>query len=995
MRKTLAILLCLATVLGLTWYFAFPGGEAPGLLSAPGPEAPPVSSTEVSEADPSLPLDEISGERVASSAALPAPSTAMVPEAPARPATTTLLTGRVIDQNGKGIPGADLGVRTNDPFTFFVRAEEKPRSVDAKTDAAGNFRLETQASGAVQLAISAGRFAPHLLDVVLRGGEQSVGDVTLSRGVVIAGMVVDGGGTAVPHAKIHRPLDEEGAVFRIGGGQLGEVIAVSDEHGAFEVDRQAVGAWSLTVTSEDHPDAAIRGETSLAGEEVRDLVVTLEDGARIRGIARDLPTDSTEHHVVRASEERGSGGQGGFLGEGFGPARRAELAADGSFDVRGLKVGKSYRLALVSDGTPWESSRSPTVTARAGESGVELVYSEGTTLVFNVVDAKTGLPITEFGVEAGVEWTQALEDSGGQAIRNHPGGLVRFEGIRPRGQQTMARLIVDAIGYERYERNEIPVEHKGEVDLGRIALLQAPTVRVQVLSRKTGEPIVGATVELHAPADDAPSGGFRTRTVRATAGGDVMQGGEIRESAVSDANGIARVRSHPGERVAVSVRAGGFAAWKSEELVLAESTDVDLEALLSRGGEMRVVVRDGEGTAMTGMGVRHRGPGQGADTRIMIGGGPRADATTDQEGIARFENLVPGRHLFQLQEQRAASSSMGVMMFDAGSPGGDDERGWTEAFVVEDETGELVLLARSRGRLVGRVKQGGAPLAGARLTLEEKGGDAEATQIFGFPGSEGPSAKSDGEGRFLFDDLAAGEYVLRADHESRALEEGFDVRVDSGENRVDLELSVAVVEGRLTDDKGDPVAGARVSLERVEPVQRRATFAFRLATSDDDDGGAEIFGGPGTDRHATTDADGRYALRGVPSNVELRLRANHGEYQPATSKTFDVTRDELLRDFDMTLVPAGRVEVLVRRANGTTAANAFVQATFRGESETPIDPVQQLTDRNGKVLLKSLHDGPWEISISSLGPGAEDQTLPPARTVEVLAGKTEEVAFDL
>jgi uncharacterized GH25 family protein len=999
MRKLLLVLLPLLAAIGLTWYFAShrdPSGAPPAALgpkqAAVGAAAPAESAEQASES---------ASERVESeapplvSAASKASGSAV---GPAQPAPRTTVSGRIVDNAGRGIASAELRWKQAGRFFFLGRGTEPPAPLEAKTDAEGRFRFETERTGEARLLVSAARFAPHSQIVVLQGsGEQSLGVITLARGVVISGSVVDLGGNPVEGAEIHRPRELEDAFFRLAGNPAGELLATTDAQGAFEVDRQAVGPWSLIVTSVDHPDASMQGETTVPDEAVRDLLVRLQDGDSIRGRIRGLPEGASERYYVQAREDTPMAGPSKAVLDGEVPASRtADPAADGSFELRGLFVGKSYRLVLLADDPKDPSpSRSASVVARSGDSGVELVYSKGTTLVFQVVDARTGSPVTDFEVEAGLDWLTALADPNGQPVRSHPDGLVRFEGLRPRGSQKAGRLVVDAVGYERYEQADIPFAHEGEVDLGRIALASMPVVRVLVRASKTGEPIAGARVELLARTEPEPTqGGTRTRRVRVAPGADSGQAPHVQETGVTDENGLARLRSLPGERVQVSVRgAAGYAPWKSAETVLAAGEDGEFDALLTRGGGVRVLALDSEGTPLSGIGVRHRTSGEAAPTMLAIGGRPPSDATTDANGAALFDNLGAGRHLFQLDEQRGGG---GGDIFTFAMDGAEqDETGWTEAFVAEDEVTELVLHASARGRLVGRVTQGGAALAGAKLTLEEKGPAGGMGLVL--PGTSGPTTKSDGEGRFQFDDVAVGKYSLLVDHVSRAMEESFDVSIESGENVKEIELSVAMVEGRVLDEKGEAVPGARVTLERVTrggPVGRLAV-AFRLAGDDDAGGGAMIIGGVGADKRATTDAEGRFVLRGVPSGIELRVSVQHDAYQPASSESLQVARDEVKRDVDVKLELGGMAEVTVRRADGAGASMAIVKASFEGQSETQIQPVMEVTDKEGKTVFRGLREGSWRIEVVSTGPGAPDDTEKPSQSVTVETGKTVQVALDL
>lgn len=155
--------------------------------------------------------------------------------------------------------------------------------------------------------------------------------------------------------------------------------------------------------------------------------------------------------------------------------------------------------------------------------------------------------------------------------------------------------------------------------------------------------------------------------------------------------------------------------------------------------------------------------------------------------------------------------------------------------------------ASERASMAGRVRDAaGEPLGAAAVTAvpEDCAGGAE-------PCPEPRTATTDGGGDWELTGLPAGAYALHAaDPSGEHADQWWDGRVEprdtvvleEGEHRADLDFDLeeaAVIAGRVRDAGGDPLAGA---------TARAARTPFSVA-------------------EATTDADGRFALRGLAART--------------------------------------------------------------------------------------------------------------------------------
>jgi protocatechuate 3,4-dioxygenase beta subunit len=122
----------------------------------------------------------------------------------------------------------------------------------------------------------------------------------------------------------------------------------------------------------------------------------------------------------------------------------------------------------------------------------------------------------------------------------------------------------------------------------------------------------------------------------------------------------------------------------------------------------------------------------------------------------------------------------------------------------------------------GRVVEEGsrAPIAGAQVTLFPMRQDAVALPFGGRP----QTATTDQDGRYTFQNIAAGRYGISVQKAGYALQLNpglADIDLQAGERREAADVSLqrgAVIVGRVLDEVGEPVVNARVMAMRKPPV---------------------------------------------------------------------------------------------------------------------------------------------------------------------------------
>ena len=927
-------------------------------------------------------VESVAGTGPVSDSAAPAPTS----EAPRGRA----LEGRVLDPLGQAVAGARVLLGEGSAAFLGDTPLDGPSAArlfdvrEERTDGEGRFRFEGVAADALRVAVRASGFAPYDAVDVPMPSSARLADIVLEPGVRLAGRVVDASGRPVSGVRVLRGGATSGFVF--GGARV--QVAATAADGSFEVDVLAAGPWSLRFESDSHPDARLSGRTERAGERVEGLLVQLAEGAAIRGrVSGALPEGRDLGELrVSASPRRDDADE---------PleARRAEVAADGSFAVLGARAGQRYVLRAVRpdgslDGIPLEflPGLSAPVEAMAGDSGVVLVLSPECALAFQVVDGATGEPLEEFTVNAGTDWRRPLDDESGRPRTRHPGGVVRVGDLRPRSSGERASLSIEAVGYLPYEAEGLRLTPGIDTELGTIALEPAPLLGVRVVDDVTGAPIEGADVLLAVvePPEPGPSGEVR-RTIRASAslggGGDFASDlleGETR-TAKTDADGRARLTAFAGQDVRIRARASRYAPWVGQVYRAAAGAE-EREVRMTRGGTVVVHLFDAAGEPQAGERVDHRPVVDGAPVPEF-----RSPPLTNEAGEARFEHLAHGRHRFR----RAAGSSGGVfssggntfaLVID-GEDAGDE--GWVEVEVAEGGLHDVEIHLPLALALHGRLTEGGEPLADAQLALNERRDGAPGMPDLPMFGGGGPRVTSDADGYWRFDEVEPGEYTLRISHPGRAMPSEVELTVIDTDLQRDVDLDVAVLEGRVLDAAGEPLAGVEVWPERVRPEGSRT--AVRVMAFAGAGGGSMITldSGAGGGARATTDADGRYVLRGVLPGVELEVRGRGEGLQPGRSEPVRVGPDERRSGVDLTLQSAGWIEVEAVYGDGSPAANLLVSASYEGELDgEPPPPI--LLDETGKGRLEGLAPGSWRLSARSIGPGGEE---PPAElVVDVTAG---------
>ena len=247
----------------------------------------------------------------------------------------------------------------------------------------------------------------------------------------------------------------------------------------------------------------------------------------------------------------------------------------------------------------------------------------------------------------------------------------------------------------------------------------------------------------------------------------------------------------------------------------------------------------------------------------------------------------------------------------------------------------VIVRMQPAAAFAGRVQRpDGSPVAGARLRAWR----ADAAPGDAFRG------RTDGEGRFRFEDLQPGSLRVEVTCQDEAGPPWADVLLTAGETleRTFTTRAGIDVQGRVTDlETGRPVADAEVGVG----------WTFR--------------------KTVRTDADGRYVLRGFPPTGVLSVAARARGYAEGRVRLPDAAGGRAAVDF--ALQPDVRVTGRVVDAAGAPLADAYLAAVSTGAGWP-----SARADGQGRFSLAGLRPGAdYALFVVASGHGSCAFDLPP------------------
>jgi Carboxypeptidase regulatory-like domain len=215
---------------------------------------------------------------------------------------------------------------------------------------------------------------------------------------------------------------------------------------------------------------------------------------------------------------------------------------------------------------------------------------------------------------------------------------------------------------------------------------------------------------------------------------------------------------------------------------------------------------------------------------------------------------------------------------------------------------------------------GGSPISGANVTLSTEG-DQPSDAL----------AVTDGKGRFAFSNVPPGRYILFANCEGYSFgsyggatrnHAPATVTLGPGEKRnnfvVRLE-ELGTISGVVTDQDGDPLAGASVMLWTPSFERGKSTFASRASTNTNDLGEYRFYYLDPGQYIVMSNGRGRMVLRVRPEVSSLPVGSQIGQ-EPQYGAQFYPGADHISRAALLTVSPGREIEHVDFRMSSKASA---------------------------------------------------------------------------
>lgn len=849
-------------------------------------------------------------------------TTANLEPPPASTSAPGAITGKVLVY-GTNEPGADIPIR--------IEGGAKPITLVTEPD--GSFVAGVPSEVPLTLVVeSPDPWSPVTMPglQVDPDGTESLGTIYLTVGFVVRGEVVDGQGSPVGGAEVrayrHSTAEMQpnfmSILTELGKPREALDQAVSGPDGTFELTKLHPGPVRIEAEAKGFAIGAVNKAVVSPETEERIFRIVLSTGVRLAGTVKTAGEEPIAGATVTALRTERA-----FQRDlDFAPVQR-KTDEKGRFEFAALAPGR-LGLMVTAEGYP---TRMVNQVDLDGPRTVDVVLGgsaaiEGTVTNANDEPIAGARVLLAAGQENGAFARTMTDEEGRYRVENLPPGRIMF-------------FSVDADGYAPYPsgngfagmRGGGEGELKDDETLTKdVKLESGATVDGHVIDSTTGRGVAGAQVRL--------------------VGGGIFRGGGGK-SAITDSEGHYEIAGVAEGRYLVMVQAEGFyqpgvSAASLQSLFRPTNANESEPAdspVLQVGPEDATKRKDL--TVLPGATV----------SGVVLGpdGEPVAGAEVSPAGpegrmnpFSRFLNLGPSSVLtnekgeFVLDGVAAADS----LRLSATAEGFVD--GETDPIAVSsggEITGVTIRLgagATVTGSL--RSADGGAPLAGQiRLVPQSDNGRGGMSwwQI-----GQAVAHPAGADGAFRAEGIAPGRYVVVAQAPGHLDLQRRDVLLTEGAE-VDLGALTLekglTIEGIVTDDRGQPVSGARVNCSPHREQGQRPMPGFTR---------------PGSN---TTDADGAFRIdKLTPGSYDLSARADGFAAASLDNVNAGTTQIRI------TMTPGLSIEGRVLLPSGKPAGGVFVNA--QGENE---NRQGARTDAEGHFEITDLPVGVYRVTVSGGGFG--------------------------
>jgi hypothetical protein len=560
--------------------------------------------------------------------------------------------------------------------------------------------------------------------------ERAPGALTLS--------VLAPDGRGVPGARVALAGDRPGGASDALGLGAASPLGVTGPDGTFPFVPRA-GGWRLRVLAPGLALAVLDGE-SHRDDEPGELALEPGPGAEIHGDLLDPDGLGFAGRTVAAWSPTGPGPLPRALALGvpvdaLATVHGATVSPEGRFAFHNLAADAFLQLSALVDGDLAHGDGfADAVFARAGERGVLVTQRAGATLELAVVDRDTLAPIERFSAELAGTWPGGVRSGrDGELVWKRLRPFERaadptFEDL-PESPDLELRLWAE--GYDVTTVPGLRLRTGETLRAPRAALRPLPGVHVRVVDARDGAPIAGARCELEALVPE-------------------LAVGRVASSAVSDADGRARLTSLAGQASELLVRCGGYAPLRVRS-PQGPSPDQPLEIALAPGATLRARVLDVERRPVRARVLRRRTALETGDAFAEA----YEEALTDAEGWVEFRDLEAGAVALAACELERSD-------LERAPPVG--RMTWVSVGVGQGSANEIELGALAARRIAFGLQWQGEPLHGAVLRLSADAAAFSAPHDDARTFLAGPALRANAAGVVEPGPLHEGVFALRVEH---------------------------------------------------------------------------------------------------------------------------------------------------------------------------------------------------------------------------------------
>jgi protocatechuate 3,4-dioxygenase beta subunit len=900
-----------------------------------------------------------------------------------KPAATII--GRVLDEQGQGIAGAELrrSIKPT-PGRFEFRFGGRPQRTQTISDQQGRFRITGVDPDRIWIVnVESEGYAPGTFEA--NGLEpyttKSGFVVTLERGGSLRGQVVDEERLPIPGVEVSasRASGGGGRMARMMGRSQARIDrnAITDKEGMFQVDNLPAGKFDLAAKARGYAPRKLPGVELKLDAATEPVEIMLAPGERMQGMvlgALDKPLEGAKVFVAPEGGAMRMFGMGG--GDNMEPD--AVVGADGWFYLYDLAEGVPATIRVEHPGHVTETVD----RIRLPQTDVLVIELAPSSTVRGLVRDDEGNPQPGANVTLARSTSMSLGGNRMMMMMNEDTttdaeGRFEFTEVRP-GSLDFTAV---ASGFKETSRNSVELPAGEDIDDLILDLTRGATVE-GVVSLPDGRPAIGARVD------------------RVREGGGPMMG---MGGTATDGSGHYRLEGlEPG---VLSIEATHDEYPRTVRDIELKTGENNLNLAFEGGFRVSGTVRGEDGSPIAGARID-------LSSRGRIFGGFGADSGAS--GEFSVEGVPDGTYNVRVSANGYAASDPNLEINVAGQPveglevtlpKGGRLLGSVEGVREEDyprisiravhrENGdfrsasvdyegrfEIENAANGRWELTGTIRESGRR-AETETTLEVGALEGNVVLVFGggvkisgrahldeTPVRDATVAlegmditgnawtRTDNDGRFQIEGIDPGNYRLTLRQWDTGLTYTEEVDLTTNQD-LDLDIPTATVEG-LVRDSSDNAALEGVSIS-MEPA---------------DGSSGRVFGGYG----ASTDADGRYLMRNVTDGTWTMTARMQG--YAVLTRTVNVQNGRAPSNLDFRLDPTEGLVLRVSLPNGAPADRALL--VVQDNAGTVVAQGSYDSGENGRIRLASIPAGSWRVlaqsgssAVSSFGVQAPSPETP-------------------